>query len=113
MWQDNKDTTDMKLNRLELKFYCKDLDLVQRSDWRVPSYEEMITLVDYQKANPVNKNIIKHIVPSRYWTSSQSVLKKDHNWFVDFKYGRSDIDSDLVRYNIRCVRDLSMKRGEY
>ncbi|MGB3751461.1 MAG: DUF1566 domain-containing protein [Arcobacteraceae bacterium] len=113
MWQDDKDTKKLKLNRLELKFYCKDLTLAKRKDWRVPTYEEMITLIAFSKSNPASKDIVTKIESSQYWTSTVSVLEKDKNWFVDFKYGKSDITSDLVQYNIRCVRDLSTKEGDY
>lgn len=113
MWQDDKDTKTLKLNSLELKFYCRNLDLAHRRDWRVPTYEEMITLIDFSQSNPASKNIVTKIEPSKYGTSSVSVLEKDKNWFVDFKYGTSDIDSDLVQHHIRCVRDLSTKEGDY
>lgn len=113
MWQDNNDTASLKLNSLELKFYCKKLNLAQRRDWRVPTYEEMITLIDYNRSDPASKDIVTNVVASKYWTSSVSVFEKDTNWFVDFKYGTSDIDSELVDHHIRCVRDLSMKEGDY
>lgn len=113
MWQDTKANISKKLNRLELKFYCKKLDLAKRDDWRVPTFEEMISLIDYTKNTPANIEKIKNVIPSKYWTSSPSVLEKGKNWFIDFDYGKSGIDSDLKRYHIRCVRDVSSLEGEY
>jgi len=113
MWQDTNVNMELKLNRLELKVYCRKLNFANRKDWRVPLFSEMIVLVDYTKTNPASIDKIKYINPTKYWTSSSSALEKKKNWFVDFKYGTSGIDSDLVRYNIRCVRDISTQEGEY
>lgn len=113
MWQDEIVNTQKKLNQLELKFYCKDLDLVQRKDWRVPTYFEMLTLVDYEKTDPSANAKLKYVTASKYWTSSNDIQQKDSNWFVDFKYGKTGTSSDLERYYIRCVRDISQKEGTY
>lgn len=113
MWQDTNINVEKKLNRLELKIYCKELDFANREDWRVPSYEEMIMLIDYTKTTPASIDKIEYILPLKYWTSSVSVLEEDKNWFVDFDYGTSGIDSDLIRHHIRCVRDVSSLEGQY
>lgn len=113
MWQDTNINTELQLNRLELKVYCRKLDIANRKDWRVPHFPEMISLIDYTKTNPASINKIKYIKPTKYWTSSDSALEKNKNWFINFENGTSGIDSDLVRYNIRCVRDISILEGEY
>lgn len=113
MWQDTNINEDLKLNRLELKVYCRKLNFAQRKDWRVPSFKEMISLVDYSISTPASLDKIKYISSSKYWTSTSSLVEKDKNWFVDFKYGNTGTESDLIRYNIRCVRDLSTKEGDY
>lgn len=113
MWQDTTINTELKLNRLELKIYCRTLDFANRKDWRVPLFSEMISLIDYTKTNPSSINKITYVKPTKYWTATSSVLEKKKKWFVDFQYGTSGVDSDLVRYNIRCVRNVSMIEGEY
>lgn len=113
MWQDESVNKLLKLNRLELKVYCRKLYLANRKDWRVPRYDELISLVDYTKIKPANLEKIKYIDSSKYWTSSNSVLEEKKMWFVEFTDGSSGVDSDLIRYNIRCVREMSTKQGEY
>jgi len=113
MWQDTNINTELKLNRLELKVYCRKLNFANRKDWRVPLFSEMLSLVDYTKINPASIDKIKYINPTKYWTSSSSSLEKSKKWFIDFEYGTTGIDSDLVRYNIRCVRDISTLEGTY
>ena len=113
MWQDETLNKEKKLNRLEFKVYCRNLELANRNDWRVPTYDELLTLVDYNKIVPASLDKIQYIIPSIYWTSTQDIRKKDKNWFVDFRYGTSDTSSDLKRHYIRCVRDISTKKGTY
>ncbi len=113
MWQDTNINTELKLNRLELKVYCRKLHFANRKDWRVPLFSEMISLVNYTKTDPASIDKIEYIKPTKYWTATSSVLEKKKKWFVDFKYGTSGVDSDLIRHNIRCVRNVSMKEGEY
>ena len=113
MWQDARVNIELKLNRLELKIYCRKLDFANRKDWRVPLYSEMLSLTDYKNFKPASIDKIQYIKQSKYWTSSSSVLEQNKNWFVDFKYGTTGVTSDLERYNIRCVRDLSLIAGKY
>ena len=113
MWQDTEVNKSLKLNRLELKVYCRKLNFAQRKDWRVPQFFEMISLVNYSEINPASINKIKYINSSKYWTATPSKHEKKKNWFVDFEDGTTGVDSDLVRYNIRCVRDISTIKGRY
>lgn len=116
MWQDQELNSSDKLNSLEFKVYCRKLRLAKRKDWRVPTYDELISLVDYTKSNPANIDKIKHIVPQKYWSSSVDMAntkKKDFSWFVDFMYGTSGVESDLSRLHFRCVREISSKKGTY
>ena len=113
MWQDQMENRTLKLNRLEFKVYCRKMELANRKDWRVPTYKELSSLVNYDAINPASSSKIKYINPAKYWSSSSSVFEKKHNWFVDFKDGSSDIQSDLNRLNIRCVREISSAKGRY
>jgi len=113
MWQDTNINTELKLNRLELKVYCRKLNLAKRKDWRVPELSEMISLVDYTISNPASLDKIKNINPSKYWTGTSNIVEEKKKWFIDFNDGTTGVDSDLVRYNIRCVRNMSLKKGDY
>ena len=113
MWQDQIENQKLKLNRLEFKVYCRNLELANRKDWRVPKYKELISLVDYKKQNPASIKKIKFINATKYWSSDTSIIEKNKNWFVDFKYGTSDVANDLEKLHIRCVREVSSKKGTY
>jgi len=113
MWQDQPVNITLKLNELEFKRYCKKLAIANREDWRVPQYFELLSLVDYGTTNPASSEKIKYIKSTKYWTATQSILNKKKNWYVDFKYGKTSVASDLKRYHIRCVREISQEEGNY
>jgi hypothetical protein len=113
MWQDNQANISKQLNILEYKIYCKNLILANRKDWRVPTYDELLKLIDYHKYNPAAKENIEYIIPNKYWSGSLSLTTKDSYLYVDFKDGTTNFTSDMQRYNIRCVREISTKDGEY
>lgn len=113
MWQDDSDTTTLKLNFLEFNRYCKDLNLANRKDWRTPTYNELLELVNYEKKSPASIPEMKNILPLKYWSNSQSVSKKDFYWYVDFQEGTTQIEHHLQKNHIRCVRNISSKDGEY
>lgn len=113
MWQDTDKNLKLKLNRLEFKVYCRNLELANRKDWRVPTYKELNTLVDYNKIDPANLDKIEFVDSLKYWSSTPDVLEKNKNWFIDFTDGSSDTANDLERLNVRCVRDISSIKGSY
>lgn len=113
MWQDNKDTVAKQFNTLESRIYCKNLVLANRKDWRTPTYDELLSLIDYKKINPASLDKIKYIIPNKYWSSSKSITTKNNYWYVDFKEGTTNFSLDMEKYNIRCVREISKKDGEY
>ncbi len=106
MWQDELETKDLKLNALEATRYCKSLHLATKKDWRLPSYDELLTIVNYFRFDPAKIDEIEHIRSNRYWTSSADAADISANWYVDFKYGQTGTALRDIKYNVRCVRDM-------
>ena len=73
------------------------------SDWRVPTIEELLTLVDYEDKD--NACVIKDCKLSAFWSSSAYVSDSFYAWYVIFKYGYSRSNSKSYNYYVRCVRD--------
>src|SRR5580658_4283600 len=85
--------------------YCESLSLAtpagQTSGWRVPSYKELLTLVDETPHTEyVNDGLIQvwidanafpqTLVDREYWTSSLYVLSAAAGYAVDFSDGQGD-----------------------
>ena len=59
------------------------------NDWRLPSREEMLTLIDRSTSNKasINADYFPQTEASWYWTASSNPDKPEHAWFVLFRNG--------------------------
>ena len=73
--------------------------------WRLPTIQELKSIVDYTKCNPATK--LEGIKSEFYWSSSPSVSGSSGAWGVNF-YGGFDYYYGTKGYNyyVRCVRTL-------
>jgi len=104
MWQDNSAAKSIKKNWKGAKKYCKNLSLVGHSNWRLPSYDELLTIVDYDRFDPAIMPSFKNVASSSYWSSSQDVSDAKYAWYVDFENGSTVNYSKSNEYYVRCVR---------
>ncbi len=111
-WQDNEsiqkkwteasgDTAAAYCNNLFL-YYNNNYNL----DWRLPSIEEIQTLVDYSQVTPsATEGIFQHIFwDNYYWSSTAYAGYTGYAWIVDFYYGDSANYNKGTNYYVRCVR---------
>jgi len=76
----------------------------KHSDWRLPTIEELLTLVNYEKRRPAC-DLEDTISSSRYWSSITYVDNTDYAWDVYFYYGSSSYYNKTNNYYVRCVRN--------
>ena len=74
----------------------------QNGDWRLPSLEELLTLVDYKLITPATE--LPNMRPSYYWSSTTDIDYANYVWNIHF-YDGYDYSSNkyLSRY-VRAVR---------
>ncbi len=107
MWQDNSAAKSSKKKWKSAKKYCQNLSLAGYDSWRLPTYEELLTIVDYDRYAPA-------IVPSfqytaidytYYWTTSVHASDVKCAWAIFFFGGGSASRQykDGERH-VRCVR---------
>ena len=70
--------------------------------WRLPTIQELFSLVDFSRNNPACKIIDSH--PSYYWSSTADVSGTSYAWSVDFYYGDVGYDIKNGSYYVRCVK---------
>ncbi len=83
--------------------YCSLLGL-DGGGWRLPSVEELETLVDDGKYPTVAEGIFQHISSSNYWSSTTYANDSNGAWDVNFYYGYSDGNFKKNSNYVRCVR---------
>ena len=77
------------------------------SDWRLPTREEMETLVDYNntvKEATIDKTYFPEAVPSWYWTATENPHSENFAWYVLFLNGIALNDLKERPKHIRLVR---------
>jgi len=75
------------------------------SDWRLPTIQELITIVDFTKYNPACDLV--DVISDKYWSSTTNAGNTDFAWNVYFGSGFSNYNSKYNSYYVRCIRDTS------
>jgi hypothetical protein len=105
-WQDNTSVTEVKKNWVDAQAYCKALSLDGKNDWRLPTYDELIGIVDYTKHTLAVMPAFEHIVSEYYWSSNIDIENKENVKSIYFGNGCPDGKSKKNLYFVRCVRIL-------
>jgi hypothetical protein len=104
-WQQNVDAGSYSW--ANAKTYCQSLTL-NASGWRLPTYKELLTLIDPTRASPnplIDANAFPSTPADSFWTASPYVGAAGHAWFVNFGVGGPSNDSDAsILHRVRCVR---------
>jgi len=77
------------------------------NDWRLPTREQMQTLVDFEGGDAntkIDNQYFPRTKPSWYWTSSEHDKKNDYAWYVLFRNGLALNDLKERPKHIRLVR---------
>ena len=105
MWQDDEYPSRTKRDLKGAKEYCSELKFSTFNDWRLPTYRELLTVVDYDRYDPAIVPLFKKTFFKRYWSSSQDISAPDYAWVVDFGKGKTTTIIKSRRHYVRCVRE--------
>ena len=103
MWQQTGATSKKKWK--DALSYCKNLSLAGYTDWRLPTIEELRSLVDHSHQKPsINTTYFPNAISSFYWSSTTYADYTSHAWGVYFSYGSGYFNYKNSDYDVRAVR---------
>ncbi len=107
MWQDNLAGKRIEKDWYGAKEYCRNLSLAGNTDWRLPNYNEMMSVMDYKKQKPVIHNAFKNTVSAFHWSSERVYANNSLSWAINFAYGNSHYfpKTEAKDIYVLCVRD--------
>jgi len=112
MWQQTIPTNTYKW--AEAVSYCNDLSYAGYSDWRLPTPQELLTIVDNSRYNPaIDTNYFPDTQSYYFWSSSTYVGDTDIAWRVGFGYGDVYGYDKTSSYYVRCVRGESLPSSTF
>lgn len=112
IWQDNAEVDSTKKTWKEAINYCENLDFAGHDDWRLPNFNELISLVSYSHYKVFNsafKNVswdTQHTVQRyNYWSSTSASSDERLAIHVGALYDTIDqAYKNAETLNVRCVR---------
>ncbi len=113
MWE--QQGSDSEMNWEDALFHCESLCWsAGYNDWRLPSREELRSIVDYGTPYmpTIYTDYFYNTQPSDYWSATTDPNNSNTAWCVDFSsYSGNNAPSKLDSHYVRCVR--SVQSGSY
>jgi hypothetical protein len=101
-WQSTPSSVAMPLN--DAISYCASL-ASQGGTWRVPTYKELLTLIDPTRSSPaIDVTAFPNTQALDYWSSSRRPSDTNSAWYISFQLGASFLDATSRPCLVRCVR---------
>ena len=85
---------------------CDALSWAERSDWRLPSTQELTSLLDYGRAGALTDSMVFPRSAVSFWTVASDHGSPDLAWAVDFLDGGVAPRDKRDAAAVRCVREL-------
>jgi len=107
-WQDDYSDNNNSIKKTTWQNaidYCENLTLNTQNDWRLPTKNELISILDYNKNNPsINEKFKNTPSNDSYWSSTTIQFYHSGAWIVYFGHGNTDRAQKKASYYVRCVR---------
>jgi len=104
IWQQEDDNTTKTFD--DATTYCNDLELGDANDWRLPTRDELVTLIDFNQTAPAINPLFVDTNASLYWSGDSFENSEVIKWLVGFENGSSyaSEDDSSEEHFVRCVR---------
>jgi hypothetical protein len=105
IWERSPSATVLKKWN-EATIYCYHKAIGNRKGWRLPTVEELLSLVDQTQSSPAlpNGHPFNDVTTHGYWTATTVVNAPGQAWVVNIGSGNLDTDNKATEMFVWCVR---------
>jgi len=93
-----------KMNYSSAIKYCQEMKFQGMTDWRVPTKDELISLLELSRSYISIKHAFKNVQQGIYWSSTKD--RRGEAWYVDFDLGRYSTRAYEYKYYVLCVKEV-------
>ncbi|MDC0933226.1 DUF1566 domain-containing protein [Arcobacteraceae bacterium] len=113
-WQDNIQVSHTKLTLENSILYCKNLKLGEFTNWRLPTYEELLSIGNYEVYKPTINESFKNNASGHFWSIIYKRVAYGKAWTpkndfyvkrIYFSDGYSYDNDRTGKAYIRCTRE--------
>ena len=110
MWQDSMDNVKVRLVHDKAIEYCDKLSASGFSDWRLPSTDEYLYIIDKSRIKEeimINRTF-KYVLKDDYWASDRTWVRNfgRYAYYIFIKSGSIYYQNRTYEKFVRCVRDM-------
>ena len=104
VWEKSPDTTRRFWDQAVV--YCYNKVVGGRKGWRLPTIEELASLVDTTQSGPPlpSGHPFLNVQPSFYWSGTEYAINPDFAWYVGMDSGGTYNGNKSGRYSVWAVR---------
>ena len=106
LWQDSSINKDALVTYKEASNYCKHLKIDKYENFRLPTLQELQTIIDYNNYKPAILNGFKYVESTTYWTTTPFADDMSERWTIDFEKGARSVKAIYYDRRFRCVQKL-------
>ena len=105
-WQDTVESKESSEDWDDAVAYCAKLELAGMKQWRLPTFNELFSIVDYKRIKPAINPVFDFVEEGTYWTSTTFAPNVSRAWTIDFRTGKSFYSYKTTNHSVRCVKDV-------
>ncbi len=105
-WQDDFAAGETSEDWADSVDYCKKLKLGNLVGWRLPTFQELFSIVDYTKYKPAINSAFESVTNDRYWTQTPFATTDSRAWNINFGTGETYYSYKTTNQSVRCVKDI-------
>lgn len=97
-------TPSPKMSFEDADKFCKKINYLGYKEWKVPTKEEYISLLELSRRNMTVKHAFKNVQRGIYWSSTPD--RFNEAWYFDFDLGRYSTHKRDKKHYTLCVLNL-------